>query len=277
MALRRLPPSAPACARAHAATTLHPWPTRVRTRQRRLRVQGVFLKGSYSFSAQPWVPDVPILTGLPRHSSPMPAYSLSTATIVKSAALVAVVYATSRLLKRRQRKRTILVTGGSGYLGQHLLSFLAAEAKYSLHATYSGNANFVSDWANVCTCHKVGLEDGGEEMAGLLAMLQPDVVVHLAAISSPAKAEADPARAQAVNCPVRMLHACPQAASFVFLSTDQVSSARAAATSHRLLVMLAPAPAAAPAMPANEPTLARFTPSWAPAGVRRRRRTLFGA
>jgi dTDP-4-dehydrorhamnose reductase len=102
-----------------------------------------------------------------------------------------------------------------------LLQRLANNARYSLHGTYSGNPSFVEDWDGAAVCHKVAMDDP-RAIAALMNKVRPDVVVHLAAISSPAKAESDPVRAKAINCPTALVDGLEPHASIIFLSTDQV-------------------------------------------------------
>ena len=110
----------------------------------------------------------------------------STTGIVAGVSAIAAFYVLMRRL--RQRQTVVLITGASGYLGQHLLQRLANNARYSLHGTYSGNPSFVEDWDGAAVCHKVAMDDP-RAIAALMDKVRPDVVVHLAAISSPAKAE----------------------------------------------------------------------------------------
>jgi dTDP-4-dehydrorhamnose reductase len=59
----------------------------------------------------------------------------------------------------------------------------------------------------------------------MLTAIQPDVIVHLAATSSPAACEKDPDAAMKTNCPMALLKAiqelCPTAL-LVYTSTDLV-------------------------------------------------------
>ena len=118
-------------------------------------------------------------------------------------------------------KKVVLVTGASGYLGQHLLLALAARRDLVLHGISSGLETFAQDFSDVCTCHSVDVADGGA-LGSLLKRVKPDVVVHAAAISSPRVCEQDPSRCYAVNAPAAMIDFLPAHSSIVFLSTDQV-------------------------------------------------------
>lgn len=140
-------------------------------------------------------------------------------TLVAGAAAAAALYALMQRLLRR--KQVVLITGASGFLGQHLVKALAGDSRYELHGTYRGNPSFVEDWGSSIVCHKLALDDASA-VAALISAVKPNVVVHLGAISSPAKAEGNAAWAQAVNCPTAMLDALAADTSVVFLSTDQV-------------------------------------------------------
>mmetsp|Transcript_30624 Transcript_30624/g.89659 ORF Transcript_30624/g.89659 Transcript_30624/m.89659 type:complete len:243 (-) Transcript_30624:268-996(-) len=56
----------------------------------------------------------------------------------------------------------------------------------------------------------------------MVGEVQPDAVVHLAAISSPVGCDKDPEKAMAVNVPTALLDVLPPHAAMIFLSTDQV-------------------------------------------------------
>ena len=124
-------------------------------------------------------------------------------------------------------KKTVLVTGGSGYLGQHLLLFLSSRRDIILHGASSGLATFEEDFASLCTCHTLDLSDSAA-IASLLGKVKPDVVVHAAALSSPRVCEADPAKCTQINAPSALIDNLPAHASLIFLSTDQVYDGTAA-------------------------------------------------
>ena len=103
----------------------------------------------------------------------------STLTLVAGAAAAAALYLLTRHLLRRKQK--VLITGASGFLGQHLLKALANDSKYELHGTYNGNPSFVEDWGTSVRCHKLALDDA-RAMTALIDRVKPDVIVHLGAI-----------------------------------------------------------------------------------------------
>ena len=115
----------------------------------------------------------------------------------------------------------VLITGASGYLGQHLLTALAADASLKLHAAYGQLSSFVQDFSSKAECSSLDLKDEAAVRA-LVTSIQPDVVIHLAAVSSQAVCDKDPESSRAINCPVALIEALPTQATLIFLSTDQV-------------------------------------------------------
>ncbi|KAK7349548.1 hypothetical protein VNO77_06999 [Canavalia gladiata] len=132
-------------------------------------------------------------------------------------------------------KKKILVVGGTGYLGQHLL-----------HAYGDANANGTPSSAfDLAFTHhsspppnpllhvipsslafRVDLKTGFGFEAISNSFGQPDVVVNCAAISVPRACEIDPATAHAINVPsslVNWLQSFKQSSTLlIHLSTDQV-------------------------------------------------------
>ena len=86
--------------------------------------------------------------------------------------------------------KVVLITGASGYLGQHLLLTLSKNPLLRLHGTSHGLETFESDFGSFCTCHNVDISNA-KALGALLKKVSPDVVVHAAAISSPKVCEQD--------------------------------------------------------------------------------------
>lgn len=143
------------------------------------------------------------------------------------------------LLKRRgamavggEKTRVILLVGGSGYLGLHVLEALASSSSpcgYTLAYTYNSHAapaDLVEKFPGVLA-FRLDLRSGEglEEISK--ALDTPDVVINCAAISVPRACEQDPEAAMAVNVPtvlVQWLNSLDvaQPPFLVHLSTDQV-------------------------------------------------------
>jgi dTDP-4-dehydrorhamnose reductase len=151
------------------------------------------------------------------------------------------------------RKKKILLIGGSGWLGQYLCrSLLHPAAQYSafsddsceIHVTYNSTSPKFLPYDQ---CHKLDLaandlsavdmasyyKQGDRSVShtvcwsvnALIQWLLPDVIVHMAAQSSPVKCESDPAAALALNCPTALVTAikthCPLSL-LIYTSTDLV-------------------------------------------------------
>jgi GDP-4-dehydro-6-deoxy-D-mannose reductase len=87
----------------------------------------------------------------------------------------------------------ILVTGVTGFAGPFVARALQA-AGHDCHGLARGGPNSPAG----VPIHDVDLRDGAA-VAGVVAQVAPEAVVHLAAWASPATAETDPAAAYAVN------------------------------------------------------------------------------
>eukprot|EP00978_Attheya_sp_CCMP212_P032333 scaffold125740_cov50-Attheya_sp.AAC.4 len=131
----------------------------------------------------------------------------------------------------------ILVTGASGYVGQHLLQYLcqteppASIAKREIVAWSSTSSTLVG--LTPCMAKGVTMEGGIIEAVDLtnsvsvteaLARLSSPVhvVVHLAAISGLQACQDDPVCALATNHPTILWEALPNTTRVIAMSTDQV-------------------------------------------------------
>jgi dTDP-4-dehydrorhamnose reductase len=127
----------------------------------------------------------------------------------------------------------IVVTGASGYLGQHLLQSLLTTPPPS------GQAHHITALYNRCEGFDVAVQ-GVERAADVTVQTQSldltdteaitswkasashiDVCVHTAAISNPRACQEDPDQALAINCP-KAFFAALENVPIIVLSTDQV-------------------------------------------------------
>lgn len=109
----------------------------------------------------------------------------------------------------------ILVTGAAGFLGGHVVAAVRRAGHVALTTSRSGG-----DVA-------VDLTASGM-VAAVVEALRPDVVVHLAALSSIAACEREPVRAERVNARLAGELAERFGARLLFASTDLVFDGRAA-------------------------------------------------
>jgi len=115
----------------------------------------------------------------------------------------------------------VLVTGCTGWLGQLVCKELLGQPVHLIGAFHVQNP---PDWLPIDQCVRMSLEDPSSVQDTIRTVL-PDVVVHLAAISSPAVCAKDPRRAQTVNCPTSLTEALRKyvpSCVLIFSSTDLV-------------------------------------------------------
>jgi len=151
----------------------------------------------------------------------------------------------------------ILLTGASGYLGQHVLYSLSNDPRNHITASFGDLESFPADWKNAVERLKYGKYHENVELVDRLSLdisnfesVQSffstrqndefDAVIHLTAISSPFQCEKNPQKAVAMNHPTHFLDKLLSQTSelshndvtkkvrhgkpliFIFLSTDQV-------------------------------------------------------
>jgi GDP-4-dehydro-6-deoxy-D-mannose reductase len=98
--------------------------------------------------------------------------------------------------------KTLLITGGNGFVGTHLLAALAELAPAHLHATYLGREPLQEHSAGSrqsdIRWHPLDITDR-QQTAALVAGIHPDIVFHLAAQSHIPTSFADPELTWQVN------------------------------------------------------------------------------
>ncbi|KAE8779855.1 methionine adenosyltransferase 2 subunit beta [Hordeum vulgare] len=128
-------------------------------------------------------------------------------------------------------RRRVLVVGGSGYLGQHLLAALAAggdgvgvDVAFTYHRGAAPRA--LLDALPGVRAFRADLRSGDGLEAVSESFGQPHVIVNCAAISVPRACEMDPAAAMATNVPSSLvdwsLSFGNDKTLLIHLSTDQV-------------------------------------------------------
>lgn len=81
------------------------------------------------------------------------------------------------------KNSTILITGGTGFVGSHLIELLIEQQFTNIHTTsYSDNFGFVGDLIDHNNIHKVDLTSQ-DQTSQLIEQLQPKYVFHLAALA----------------------------------------------------------------------------------------------
>ena len=121
----------------------------------------------------------------------------------------------------------VMVTGATGYLGQFLVDEILSRSGISgeLHITAAGTYSTRGDSIppGVQPVH-LDFRDA-QSIERALTEFTPDIVINLAAMSSPAACEKNKADAEALNAPVLFLDALAQKspdALFIQISTDQI-------------------------------------------------------
>lgn len=116
----------------------------------------------------------------------------------------------------------ILITGGSGLLGGNL-AFIAA-ARYEVHATYHRHPVAITD----CQMHQLDLTDG-RQITRLIESVDPQVVVHTAAMTNADECEKRKDTAWQINVVAtkHLVRACQKAGGkLIYMSTDLIFDGR---------------------------------------------------
>ena len=114
----------------------------------------------------------------------------------------------------------VLVVGASGFIGRYLVERLGSDPGLEVHCTFRSRppGNDRNHW------YRLELTDG-VELEKLFGLLQPEVVIHLAALADVGTAEREPERAAAVNVAATSAIARlsgSYGARLVFVSTEYV-------------------------------------------------------
>ena len=115
--------------------------------------------------------------------------------------------------------RRLLVTGGAGFLGAHILT--EAGGELALHAVDAATAPFARE---TLSWHTLDLRDR-KALQDLVLRLEPDVVVHTAALSDIDFCESNPREAEVVNteATLQLAELCRRTgARLIFFSSDSV-------------------------------------------------------
>lgn len=125
----------------------------------------------------------------------------------------------------------ILVTGASGYLGQHFIKELGmggGEGNYEIYGLYQSLHSFVDGVSSGCSIeegsinlHKLDITNK-IEVDNFMCTYGPfNICFHLAALSSPRLCHEDPEKAKEINVPTHLFEKLRDT-PLVALSTDQV-------------------------------------------------------
>jgi len=98
-------------------------------------------------------------------------------------------------------QKKVLITGVSGFVGSHLVSYLSSNKEYSLFGTFfsAKETTFNKD----LTLTKVDLTNSNEVLS-FLDSIKPDLVFHLAGLSAPSLSFKDPQKVITTNALVQI-------------------------------------------------------------------------
>eukprot|EP00956_Cyclotella_meneghiniana_P005824 scaffold7595_cov49-Cyclotella_meneghiniana.AAC.4 len=139
--------------------------------------------------------------------------------------------------------KTIVITGSSGYVGQHLIAHLARHGitdndndRFKVYCAYNSLPTFPSDLSEFCQNSIDAMHPSIVSMEAFVLDFQSDdnvactilracgdaavdVILHLAALSSPYYCQFHPEEAWRINVPIGLLNLN---ADIIYMSTDQV-------------------------------------------------------
>lgn len=114
----------------------------------------------------------------------------------------------------RSPRGSVLILGGSGYLGRFLIDHFARDPRYNVAYTYHSNPLSIPSLSVYASEHDSGGESGSRWIKGYCVNLEtgkglqeclrdakPCVICNCAAISQPVLCEKDPKKARAINVP----------------------------------------------------------------------------
>lgn len=139
------------------------------------------------------------------------------------------------------QKKRVLLTGATGWLAQFAFQQLLATSFQSfgglleVYGSYSQDNN-IPHWFERHHLVKMELSNAASITAAIES-IQPDVVLHFAAISSPVKCHNDRSMAMAVNCPLTFIETIKNVnpkCLFIFASTDMVYDGEHAPYQHEV-------------------------------------------
>lgn len=130
-------------------------------------------------------------------------------------------------------KRSILVTGGLGYVGRELVAQLLQAGDSDVHVIdnmASGEHRLKPMDTSRFTLHRIDIRDQGA-VADAMSSVAPTTIFHLAAVHYIPACEAAPGDAISINVAgtVNLLNAAPPGSTFVFASTAAVYAPSASA------------------------------------------------
>ena len=129
-------------------------------------------------------------------------------------------------LPEDEGRKKCLVIGAAGFVGKHLLAYLSGEKDFLVHAT-----KLAFETIDTTDCPHVQIHDlditGASDVKTLLSLLQPDIIIHLAAQSSVALSFQKPELTMEINVmgSLHLLEAirqyCPSCTALFVGSSEQ--------------------------------------------------------